>query len=291
MRAISLTALAAIVAAAVLVTADALAADDGTVLSKPELVVTRHGADETLAMPAGGYRDFSVAEQEASFVLTGQSLPAGSAHVMGHGISRVSWEPQGADTLVKVQLASAPLSSLINAVAATEERPQTPQVIAGFIFDAASQKSGRHPVVGSYGRSSDSAPEDQYGNYKLPALRKVKYSDVLVTLEVHNVDFRDVLWLLSEIGNVSIMLDPYWASEPTGTRRPPGAGADPSAGGEGGGEPGFRDGGGFIPTPPREGTGLLTLNFRGVPFDQALDLIIMSAGLVKVDIWPNGETS
>ena len=121
------------------------------------------------------------------------------------------------------------------------------------------------------------------GNYELPEMAPVKYSDALVTLNVNGVDFRDVLWFLSEVGNVSIMLDPYWADEPTGNGRPVGAGADPAPGG-GGDEPGFRGAGGFVPGMMREGTGNLSLNFENVPFDRALELVVMAAGLVMVEI-------
>jgi hypothetical protein len=157
-------------------------------------------------------------------------------------------------------------------------------VIVGFTFEDGADGHG-YPVVGTQ-RPRHAEDEDVYGSYQLPKFPKVRYSDALVTLRVRNVDFRDVLWLMSEIGGVSIVLDPYWADEPTGSRRPPGGGADPGAGGGGESGPGFRGAGDYIPAAPREGTGLLSLNFEDVPFDLALDLIIMSVGLVKVDIWP-----
>lgn len=267
----------------------AQAAVDGILVQRPELVVERTGAIESLALPGTAYRDFTVSADAASFVIEDQQLPAGSARIAGHGITQVSWQPEGSSTRVNLLFGSEPASSLINTVPATKLRPAVPQVLAGFAFTASAGEPRRHPVVGSYsgeGRQEEGRP---YGEYQLPKYEKVKYSDVLVTLQVTNVDFRDVLWLLSEIGNVSIVLDPYWADEPTGGRRAPGAGADPGAGGDSGGGPGFRDGSGFLPTAPREGTGRLSLNFNEVPFDQALELVVMAAGLVKVDIWPQGS--
>jgi hypothetical protein len=106
-------------------------------------------------------------------------------------------------------------------------------------------------------------------------------------LKVRNVDFRDVLWLMSDIGGITIVLDPYWDDEPTGSRRQVGGGASGDGGGGAGGGGGFGTGGSPPPFAPREGTGRLTLNFQEVPFDQALDLILMTVGLVKVDIYPN----
>ena len=83
------------------------------------------------------------------------------------------------------------------------------------------------------------------------------------------------------------MLDPYWDQEPTGSRRPVGGGAGGDGGGGSGGGPGYRPGGVFLPSFPSSGGGDLSLNFYEVPFDTALDLILMSVGLVKVDIWPD----
>jgi len=261
-------------------------AGDGVIVQEPELVVQRQGNIETCALPGDGYRAFSVDDNSASFLVEERLLPAGHKRIAGHGIQRVSWEPVAGDTLVTVEFKAPPSFTLINAVDGTELRPTTPQVIAGFGFEPKAETGYSYPVLGSR-KPGQHVEEDAHGAYKLPELPPVKYSDALVTLKVENVDFRDVLWLMSEIGNVSIMLDPYWADEPTGSTRPPGAGADPgsgSGGGDGGG--GFRGAGDFIPFAPRTGTGRLSLNFIDVPFDTALELILMSVGLVKVDIYP-----
>jgi len=266
--------------------APANAADDGVVIQTRELVLVRHGNNEACLIPAGGYGDFQVSEEAATLSLTGVDLGTGSQRVLGKGITRVCWEPSGGGTLVTFDFAQPPVSSLVNAVPGTEIRPGLPQVVAGFYFDEQPKESRPYPVLGSHHPGKAQPQNDPYGNYQLPKFKAPKYSDALVTLSVHNVDFRDVLWLMSEIGNVSIMLDPYWADEPTGSRRPPGAGADPGGGGGGNGGSGYRGGGDFIPAAPREGTGNLSLNFQDVPFDLALDLIVMSVGLVKVDIYP-----
>ncbi|MCH7472820.1 hypothetical protein IIA79_07710 [bacterium] len=271
----------------------ALAAE-GIIVDEAELTVVRQGVNESIAMPGTSYSDFTITDDWARFLLQGVSLEAGARRIVGNGITRVSWGPAalegqaaetGESTLVEIEFARAPISSLINAVAGTEHRSTTPQVIAGFIFDAAGERSHRHPVVGSYKPGGTRKDAEPYGGYALPKLPKARYSDALVNLKVTNADFRDVLWLMSQIGNVSIMLDPYWDDEPTGSRRAPGGGAGGGGGGDGGGA-GFRPGGGFVPVAPREGTGNLSLNFNDVPFDLALDLVLMSVGLVKVDVWP-----
>jgi uncharacterized membrane protein YgcG len=261
-------------------------AKDGVVAQEPELVVVRQGDVETCALPGSNYSELQVGDASATFLLKGQTLPAGHKRIAGHGIRKITWEPIADDTLVSVEFKTTPTFSLINAVDGTAERPGTPQVIAGFGFAQGSDKDHSYPVVGTHKPRTDKE-KDGYGNYELPEFPPVKYSDARVTLKVENVDFRDVLWLMAEIGNISIILDPYWADEPTGSTRPPGGGADPGSGGGGGdGGGGFRGAGDFIPFAPRSGTGRLTLSFKNVPFDMALDLILMSVGLVKVDIYP-----
>lgn len=263
----------------------AAAGSDGVVVTQPELTVVRSGGNETCALPGSGYQDLVVDDQQATFTLLGKELPAGSKRITGGGISRVSWESGEENTQVTIDFARPPSYHMINAVGGTQDRPQTPQVVAGFGFAANDLGPRAKPVMGG-GPPQVEHGEDQYGTYKLPKFPQPKYSDALVTLEVHNTDFRDVLWLMSQIGNISIVLDPYWADEPTGGPRTPGGGADPGSGGGGGGQPGFRPGDEYLPQVPREGTGNLTLKFEDVPFDTALDLVLMSVGLYKVDIYP-----
>ncbi len=266
-------------------TTAASAAVDGTVLSQPEAVVLKHGANESVSIPGAGYRELVLAEATASFIVEQGPAVSSTYRVRGAQISSVALEPVDGGCRVTLAFRSAPAYSVLNAVNETEWRPGVAQVIAGFGFAPESAKTRSYPVVGGYGSDKSDLPRDSAGTYKLPQFPAAKYSDALVSLKVTNTDFREVLWLMSEIGNVSIMLDPYWQDEPTGSRRPPGGGADGGTPG-GGGDDGYRDAGGFNPVVPREGTGRLTLDFKDVPFDMALDLILQAVGLVKVDIWP-----
>jgi hypothetical protein len=275
-------------ALAVLTVGPALA-DYEVVVDRPELMIVRNGVDQSLYIPGEAYSEVEYGETGATFRLVGGPEGSGSQRVMGEGISRVSWQPadDGEGTLVEVQFTTAPASSIINAIPGSEMRPYMPQVVAGFYFNPAESPAKPYPVLGSRKPGGHASGPDPHGEYKLPRLPESRYSDALVNLSVRNVDFRDVLWLMSEIGNVSIVLDPYWADEPTGSRRTVGGGADPGAGGgSGDGGAGYRGAGDFVPAAPREGTGNLSLNFKDVPFDLALDLVIMSVGLVKVDIYP-----
>jgi hypothetical protein len=255
------------------------------IVADPELTIARNGGNETCALPGSGYEDLVVDDHQATFTLLGQALPEGSKRLVGRGISRVHWAPGDNETQVTIEFARPPSYHMVNVVNGTPDRPQTPQVVAGFGFESAGSEHRARAVMGG-GQPKVEHEQDQYGSYNLPEFPPVKYSDALVTLEVHNTDFRDVLWLMSQIGNISIVLDPYWADEPTGGPRTPGGGANPEGGGGGAGQPGFRPGGEFLPQVPREGTGNLTLKFENVPFDMALDLILMSVGLYKVDIYP-----
>jgi len=251
-----------------------------------QLTVVRYQQGESVAVPGVDYAEFTMDTEQATFLISECPLERGVQQVQGNRISQVRWEPSGDDTLITVEFNTPPQSSAINSMGGTELKPQVPHVIAAFGFGEEEPERASYPVMGSYGEEHRSDKSDQYGDYELPDFPPYRYSDARVSLKVRNTDFRDVLWLLSEVGNISIVLDPYWATEPTGNRRPPGGGIDPGGGGDGGTPPGFRPGGGFSVPPPREGTGTLTLNFKDVPFDTALDLVLMSVGLVKVDIWP-----
>jgi hypothetical protein len=257
-------------------------AKDGVIASEPELLVVRHGSSVSVALPGSEYADFERSEDAARFRIIGESLPAGEKSLRG-SLSNISWEPAGEDTLVQIEFDAAPLNSVISAVPESEYRPGVEQVIASFNFAEGRKISG--PPMGGQAPARGEPTGDPYGEYELPEMGDVKYSDALVTLNVRNTDFREVLWLLSEIGGVSIILDPYWNDEPTGGRRPPGAGVDPgSGGGDGDGGGGFRPGGEFNPNVPGSGTGELSFNFENVPFDTALELVVMAAGLVMVEV-------
>lgn len=252
--------------------------EDGVVLEEKNIVVIREQNMESLAIRGDAYEDFSIDEEElsASFVVSGPLLGIGSERIMGKGIRQISWEPDERGTRVHVQFANLPERHIMNAMGGTEFRPQVPQVLASFSYDPDEYR--KRTILGKRrSRSNEEIERDtRHGDYKLPEFPDSEYSDARVTLNIVNADFREVLWFMSQIGNVSIMLDPYWGDEPHGAKRPPGGGVDPGVGG---------DDDGFTPGLIRNGVGGLTLNFEDVPFSQALDLILMSVGLVKVDVY------
>jgi hypothetical protein len=270
----------------------AWAAGPELALDDPLVQVSRQAGVESCAFPADAYNNLTVEGATARFTLAGGPAEAGSHRVAGGAIKRVSWQP-GADGVdVLVEFTDAPEFYAVNAMPGTELRPGVPQVIAAFSFPVDTQHKS-YPVMGTGAETAQGERDDKYGSYELPKFPLTKYSDARVTLNVHNTDFRDVLWLLSDIGQVSIILDPYWDDEPTGSTRLVGGGAQGDGGGgdngggdNGGGGGGYRPAGSFIPAAPREGTGNLSLNFVDVPFDTALELVLMSVGLVKVDIYP-----
>lgn len=247
------------------------------------------GISQTLALEGSAYRDFAVVDQAASFVVAGEASPQQMDFPAGP-VSLVTITPlepgnnpglaQASEYKVEITFRAAPSSSLIN------QQPAVPgqdsRIIAGFTFPP-ERSSNSRPLGG--GRSSRSDAEDPGapGRYKLPLMPPAHYSDALVTLKVNGGDFREILWLMSEIGQVSIILDPYWFDEPTGSKRGVGGGVDGSID-PGERAPGFRPGGGFDPQAPREGVGNLSLDFKEVPFDLALDLVLQAVNLVKVDI-------
>jgi hypothetical protein len=256
-------------------------------LDKPAVVILKHGPNESASIPGAGYRDLVVDKSTATFIVDEGPGESQSFNVRGGKLRSVRLEPVEGGCKVVLGFRSAPDYFVVNAVRNSDWRPGVAQVVAGFGFTSSHEDSKAYPVMGGYESGSQKPAPDEYGTYKLPKVPEAKYSDALVSLKVMNTDFRDVLWLLSNIGNVSIMLDPYWDDPPTGTQRAPGGGASggtPGGGGDGGN--GFRGAGGFNPMVPREGTGRLSLDFKDVPFDLALDLILQSVGLVKVDIWP-----
>ena len=274
--------LTAISVSLLLVTAGAVQAiESELVLDNPAVQVSRMDGLEAVAFPAEAYSDLVIDDTTARMVLDTELIPADSHRLLGHGVKRVSWEPVANGLVVQIEFATKPEFYAVNATPGTEIRPGVPQVIAAFSFTEDHKRNG-YPVMGTGAKTASAAREDEHGTYELPKFPPVKYSDARVTLNVHNTDFRDVLWLLSEIGNVSIVLDPYWDQEPTGSRRTPGGGASGN-GGPGNSGPGYRPAGTFNPVVPREGTGNLSLNFVDVPFDTALELVLMAVDLVKVD--------
>ncbi|MEZ5337751.1 MAG: hypothetical protein R3F46_05755 [bacterium] len=251
--------------------------EDGVIFDSDNISLVREHNMESLAIRADAYSEFSLDEEKASasFVVSGPLLGIGSERIMGKGLRRISWEPAEGGTRFNLQFANLPEYHVLNAMGGTQLHPNVPQVLASFSFDP--EKFRKRTLMGVRRERSDEeiARDSQYGDYDLPGFPDTEYSDARVTLKVVNGDFREILWYMSEIGNVSIMLDPYWGDEPTGSKRPPGGGVDP----------GTDPGDGFTPGLIRNGVGQLTLNFDNVPFSEALDLILMSVGLVKVDVY------
>lgn len=247
------------------------------------------GMSQALCFNGTAYRDFTQTDAQAHFFISGAAEAASLSYPEGP-VSQVTLNPcaeaaePGSEYEVTVDFRRSPRSSLINIVPAGPEGAGTPQVLAGFSF-APERSAPARPLGG--GRKQREADESAApGEYKLPAMAPAHYSDALVTLKVHNGDFREILWMLSEIGQVSIVLDPYWWQEPTGSKRGVGGGVDGSGGAEGGRGPGFRPGDRFDPGGLSEGRGNLSLDFENVPFDLALDLVLQAVNLVKVDITP-----
>ncbi len=98
-------------------------------------------------------------------------------------------------------------------------------------------------------------------------------SDILVDLNaVGGLNLYGTLMLLSQISGVSIILDPYLADEPTGSRRKTKL---EQPGGSGDGAPaGFRGAGEFAPIDLSGATNTVIGNFNQVPFDLALEIIL-----------------
>jgi hypothetical protein len=261
------------------------ASAQGVVLSTPDLLVTRQGGIDTLAIKGDGYTAFKREGNEATLLVKGAGGGSGEERipaVPGGGLSKVRWEPADGGTLYHLSFTAEPLSSVTNAIPGSEMRPDMPQVMAAFSYGETAARAR----LNHRGGSAEYDPNVVPGDYQMPKFPKYKYSDAMVTLKANGADFRQVLWLMSEIGNVSIMLDPYWQDEPTGSRRPPGAGVSAGDGGNGGSGNGYRSAGDFNGRGLDEGVGDLYFNFENVPFDTALDLIISSVGLVYVPIYP-----
>ncbi len=131
-----------------------------------------------------------------------------------------------------------------------------------------------------YGKDA-AAKNDQYGTYELPGFEgeDEMLSDVRVNLNAAGgFSLYQFLMFLSSISGISIIIDPYWLSEPFGGNgRPP---QDP------GFLPGDQGGAGFRPgnvfDPQLGATGSVRGNFDNVPFDEALDIVLSTHQLYKV---------
>jgi len=132
-----------------------------------------------------------------------------------------------------------------------------------------------------YGKSARDEG-DQYGSYELPGFEGEEelLSDVRVNLNAAaGFSLYQFLMFLSSISGISIIIDPYWLSAPTGAPdyRPP---QDPGQLPGGGGGPGFRSAGIFDPQLGQTGT--VRGNFDNVPFDTALEIVLNTHNLKKV---------
>jgi hypothetical protein len=121
-----------------------------------------------------------------------------------------------------------------------------------------------------------------YGQYTLPEFPDMEQqlSDVRINLDAsQGFNLYQFLMYLSQISGISIIIDPYWFDDPTGNRpwREP---LDPGLGGDEDGGPGFRPGDIFDPVAG--GAGTVVGNFDNMPFDQALNMVLSTHGLVKV---------
>jgi len=111
-------------------------------------------------------------------------------------------------------------------------------------------------------------------------------SDVRVSLPaMQGANLYEVLDYLSLISGISLIIDPYLFSEPTGSRRQP-LEPDKPEGASGG--PGYRAAGLFQPQLNNGGT--VMGNFVDVPFDTALQLILSTHELRYV-VYQGGSSS
>jgi hypothetical protein len=173
----------------------------------------------------------------------------------------------------------------------------TPEQIGAFLKSANAQALASQPTVQQVWEANRPKPAKtgrmavgrgtpantgNYGNYTLPPFSDAasQLSDVRINLDASGgFNLYQFLMYLSQISGISIIIDPYWFDDPSGQRpwREP---LDPGLGGDGEGGPGFRPGDVF--EPGFAGTGTVVGNFDNMPFDQALDLVLGTHGLVKV---------
>ncbi len=245
-------------------------------------VLTSEYGVESVTFRATGYSDLSVLPQQVTFTLVGcQVSQPVSEKLNGVVLSELWIKPDGDKAVVTMKLSGFADGFGVNAAPSSRVFPKSGSVIAGFTglklaAPASTLKSDYQSTVGN--EYPDVTPPIA-SDYKLPEFEtRYKYSDALVTLHTKGASIRGVLEFLSIVGNVSIVLDPYWDQPPTGSGRPPMSGIG------GGDNPDFGTGGGLNTGFNGLGTGSIAVSLDDVPFDLALDLIITSAGLVYFDI-------
>jgi hypothetical protein len=154
--------------------------------------------------------------------------------------------------------------SVARTLSAETERTRRPEAAEGD-FDADSD----------YPRLDVDSPGNPFGYQHL----KDQLSDVLVNLPATSgYNFYKTLMLLSRMGGISIIIDPYLVDEPTGSLRsnklePPGGGEGQDGGG------GFREAEQFDAMDLHGATNTVIGNFENVPFDLALKIILEAHNL------------
>ncbi len=261
-------------------------------------------------LQGNSYKDVSQTKVTVEFTVEGLRLPAPlKKNLNGYYAKAIELIPQGNDCRVVVTRKANGRGMALSVISGSRFIPSARNVLFSLTYGVDKKKFNQ--VKANEDQEEKTKPtqvrvdpeypmltitEEEEGKYELPPFpQKYKYSDALVSLTLQNADFRDVLMLLSEIGGVSIVLDPYWNDEPTGGRRPPGGpgggegmggGGQGQGGGGGGSTSGFREADIFQIRGPMPGTGNLTLNFENVPFDLALDLVLTAMNLEKIDVYP-----
>jgi len=307
----------ALLALLVFIPHEILGADERIEQIVPGKVVLHFSSGvETFYFAGNGYQDFEESPLVVRLFVRGLSIPSSVKRTLSGQLVRaieLTPKPEGAQvTLSKSSWAGGiAVSVMPNSRFITSEANVILSVTYGVKNNPQNERKNKSNREGEIGASESfeievdtdyppiSVSEKVEGQYEFPPFPyKYKYSDALVSLNVVNTDFRDVLMLLSEIGGVSIVLDPYWNDPPTGGRRRPGGpgglggggggagGGDGQGQGGGGQQGGFREAGIFQIRGPISGTGTLTVNFQNVPFDLALELVLTAVNLEKIDIYP-----
>lgn len=129
------------------------------------------------------------------------------------------------------------------------------------------------------------------GTYEFPepaeSLNPKHVSDAIVSLNVTNGDFVQVLMILTQQAGVNFILDAYWNTTPSGhvreNYRPPGG---PDANGGGGG---FGGGTGFSPSDGGGG-GTVTMHVSETPFDDVFGYLMQAYNLDYVVMRPSPDS-
>jgi hypothetical protein len=117
------------------------------------------------------------------------------------------------------------------------------------------------------------------GTYDFPeaqaSLNPSHISDSLVSINVNNGDFVQVLMILTQQAGVNFILDAYWNTLPSGHIR---EGYRPPGGPDANGGTGGYGGAGFNPTDANGG-GTVTMNMSEMPFDDVFGYLMQAYNL------------